>query len=215
MDAANLSRTGLAALGREYMLFAHLLNRAALPHERVCQEFLVQNHLLVRALMLSVADRAGDDTARRIASAQWVGAGAVTAARLRRTLGIAGDGIEAIAAMLRVHPAFVPGYATVGVGPASDDRGRLWLEDGDAFHEGDAYGWHALLAGDAHPALDAMVQAVNPGARCLPVRPAGRERLAWDVVIDARTAVSPPPEVAMVAGANTAAFVFVAADTSS
>jgi hypothetical protein len=96
--------------------------------------------------MLSVADRAGDDTERRVASAQWVGAGAVTAARLRRALGIAGDGIEAIAAVLRVHPAFVPGYATVGVSPAGDDRARLWLEDGDAFHEGDAYGWHALLA---------------------------------------------------------------------
>ena len=190
-----------------------LLSRRAL--ERVCQEFLVQNHLLVRALMLSVADRAGDDTACRIASAQWVGAGAVAAARLRRALGIADDGIDAIAAVLRVHPAFIPGYAPVGVSPAADDRGRLWLEDGDAFHEGDPYGWHALPAGGPHPALDAMVQAVNPGARCVPVTPAGRERLAWDVVVDARTAASPPPEVAMVAGTSTAAFVFRAADPAS
>ena len=188
------------------------LSRAALV--RVCQEFLVQDHLLVRALMLSVAERAGDDVARQIASAQWVGAGAVAATRLRRALGIAADGVEAIAAVLRVHPAFVPGYATLGVASVSDARGRLWLEDGDAFHERDAYGWHTLLAGAPHPALDAMVQAVNPGARCVPVSPAGRERLAWDIVVDAGAPASPPPEVAMVAGTNTAAFTFHAADPS-
>src|SRR5262249_26339244 len=119
------------------------LSRAALV--RGCQEFLVQDHLLVRALMLSVADRAGDDVARQIASAQWVGAGAVAAARLRRALGIAGDGIEAIAAVLRVHPAFVPGYAALGVAPASDARGRLWLEAGDPLPQSAPHGWHPLL----------------------------------------------------------------------
>src|SRR5262249_12514755 len=114
------------------------LSRAA--PVRVGREFLRQDHLLVRALMLSVADRAGDDVARQIASAQWVGAGAVAAARLRRALGIAGDGVEAIAAVLRVHPAFVPGYAALGVALASDARGRLWLEDGGALHEGHPHG---------------------------------------------------------------------------
>ena len=88
----------------------------------------------------------------------------------------------------------------------------MWLEDGDAFDEADAFGWHPLLGDAPHPALDAMVQAVNPGARCEPVPLVGRERLAWDIVIDARTAASPPPEVAMVAGTSTAAFVFRATD---
>ena len=110
----------------------------------------------------------------------------MAAGRLRRALGIAGDGSEAIAAVLRVHPAFVPGYARVGVDRRlADDRVRLWLEDCDAFHEGDAYSWYALLGDAPHPALDAMVQAVNPRARCVPAPPSGRERLAWDIVIDA------------------------------
>src|SRR5262249_44483375 len=135
------------------------LSRAALV--RVCREFLVQDHLLVRALMLSVAGRAGGDVPRQIPAAQGGRGRAAAAAPPRRALGIAGDGVDAIAAVLRVHPAFVPGYATLGVAPVSDARGRLWLENGDAFHEGDAYGWHALLAGEPHPALDAMVQAVN------------------------------------------------------
>ena len=187
------------------------LSRAALV--RVCLEFLVQNHLLVRSLMLSVASRAGDETAQRIATAQWMGAGAVAASRLRKALRVDGDGIDAIAAVLRLHPAFVPGYANFGVAPVDEARGRLWLEDGDALHEGDDYAWATLLGEATHPALDAMVQAVNPRARCVPATPAGRERLAWDVVVDAAAEpVEPPVEVAMVASTNTAAFSFSRSD---
>jgi hypothetical protein len=183
------------------------LSRAALTS--VCREFLVQNHLLVRALMLSVAQRAGDEVAAQIATAQWVGAGAVAAGRLRRAMAIDGDGIEAIAAMLRLHPAFVPGYATVRVDSATDGRARLSVEDGDAFREGDPYSWYALLGSAPHPALDAMVQAVNPRARCVPAAPAGGERLAWDVIVDAASPPAPPPpEAAMVAASTTAAFAF-------
>jgi hypothetical protein len=182
------------------------LSRAALV--RVCRELLVQNHLLVRALMISVAERADDDLARQIAGAQWIGAGAVTAGRLRRALEV-DDGIEGILAVLRVHPAFCPVYAPVGAAAAAGGRGRLWLEDADAFREGDGYGWHALLDAAPHPALDAMVQAVNPRARCLPATPAGAERLAWEIVIDAAaTPAEPPIEAAMAAGSSTAGFVF-------
>jgi hypothetical protein len=182
------------------------LSRAALV--RVCRELLVQSHLLVRALMLSVAERADDDLARTIAGAQWVGAGAVAAGRLRQVIG-ADDGIEGVLAVLRLHPAFVPVYAPVGTATTGAGRGRLWLEDGDAFREGDAHGWHALLGAATHPALDAMVQAVNPRARCVPAAPAGGERLAWEVVIDPTAAPAEPPiEVAMTAGASTASFAF-------
>src|SRR5262245_17636967 len=183
------------------------LSHAALL--RVCREFLVQNHLLVRALMISVAERADDDTARRIATAQWIGAGAVAAARLRRAMRIAGDGIEAIVAVLRLHPTFLPGYTRVGVAPAAAGRWRLWIEDCTALEEGDPYSWYALLGDAPHPALDALVQAVNPRARCVPVTPTGPERLAWEVLVDAGApAAAEPPEVAMVANSTTAAFVF-------
>jgi hypothetical protein len=183
------------------------LSRAALV--RACREFLVQCHLLVRALMLSVAERAGDDAARRIGSAQWIGAGAVGARRLQRALGIAGDGVDSVATLLALHPAFVPGYTGMTVAATTAERGRLALEDCEALHEGDAYGWTPLLADAPHPALDAMVQAVNPRARCVPTTPRGQERLAWDVVVDAAAEPAPlPREAAMVAAANTATFVF-------
>ncbi len=183
-----------------------LLSRAALLG--VCREFLVQNHLLVRALMIAVAERAGDEVARDIAAKQWIGAGAVTAGRLRRAMGIAGEDIDTVLAVLALHPAFLPGYAGVGVARRGA-HGRLWLEDGDVFREDDGYAWAALLADARHPALDAMVQAVHPQARCVPATPAAGERLAWEVVIDrAAPPAEPPPEAAMVAATTTAAFTF-------
>ena len=54
------------------------LSRAALVD--VCREFLVQDHLLIRSLMIAVAERAGDAVAHEIATKQWIGAGAVAAA---------------------------------------------------------------------------------------------------------------------------------------
>jgi hypothetical protein len=182
------------------------LSRAAL--EVVCREFLVQNHLLVRALMLAVADRAGDAVARDVATRQWIGAGAVTAGRLRAALGVDGDDVDAILAVLRLHPAFLPGYGGVGL-RGDGQEGRIWLEECDALREGDPYSWSALLADGPHPALDAMVQSVNPRARCVPAPAAGREQMAWQLVIDAAAAPAErPPEVLMVAATGTAGFAF-------
>ena len=182
------------------------LSRAALGH--VCREFLVQDHLLIRSLMIAVAERAGDAVAQDIAAKQWIGAGAVAAARLHRALATPGDGVEAIAAVLRLHPAFLPGYSGIRVSLAGE-RLRIGLEDCEALREDDRYTWSALLDRAAHPALDAMVQVVNPHARCLPAAPAGAEHLAWDVVIDgAAVPAETPPEVAMVSGTNTARFAF-------
>jgi hypothetical protein len=178
------------------------LSRTALV--RVCREFLVQNHLLVRSLMIAIAERAGDAAARRIAAAQWLGAGAVAAARLRRAFGIAGDDADAIARVLALHPAFVPEYLRAGV-----DHGRLWIADSEALHEGDPYSWYALLENAPSPALDAMAQAVNPRARLEPATPRPGERLAWQIVIDpAAPLAEPAMEIAMVANTTTASFTF-------
>jgi hypothetical protein len=180
---------------------AHLSRHALL---RVCREFLVQNHLLVRALMIAIAERADDAAARRIATAQWIGAGAVASQRLRRAFAIAGDDAAAIAAVLALHPAFLPGYLNAGL-----DGQRLWIADGEALREGDPYSWYALLDGGPHPGLDAMVQAINPRARLAPVAPRAPERFAWEIVIDPTAAVAETPmEIAMVANTTTASFTF-------
>jgi hypothetical protein len=184
-----------------------LLSHAALI--RVCGELLVQDHLLVRSLMMTLAERAGEDVAAQIATAQWIGTGAVASARLRAVLGIAADGAEATLKVLQLHPAFLPGYTRVGFALLAADRGRFWIEDCDALNEGDRHSWFALLDAAPHPALDAMVRAVNPRARCVPIAPPAGARLAWEVIVDAAAAPAPePPEVGLVASSGTAQFVF-------
>lgn len=184
-----------------------LLSRRALVI--VCRELLVQSHLLVRALMTAVAQRAGDAVARSIGLKQWTGAGAIAARRLRAALGIAGDDARAIADVLRLHPSFVPGYAPVAIDVLGPDRLRLRLDDGEALREADPYHWYALLDAEPHPALEAMAQAVNPRARCRAITPPTGSRHAWEIVIDpAASAPEERPAVAIVAAANTARFVF-------
>ena len=174
-----------------------------------CKEFAVQDHLLVRAFMTTVADRVGEKTAREVAQAQWIGSGAVTAARLVRAMGIAGDGAEAILKMLQLHPALPPEYTRLGFEPLDESRGRFWIEDCDALNEEDAGSWFALLDEKPNPALDAMVQAVNPRARCIPVKPPGRARLAWEVVVEPTAEPAPePPEVAIVRFSGASRFEF-------
>jgi hypothetical protein len=184
------------------------LSHAALV--TVCRELLIQNHLLVRALMTSVADRAGEAVAREVGTAQWIGSGAIASRRLPAALGMPADGIDAVLKVLQLHPAFLPGYADVTLERVAPERGRLSIGDCEALREGDAFSWFALLDAAPHPALDAMVQAVNPQARCLPVAATGSARFAWDVVIDPHAAPAPErPEIAMVANTGTAKFVFV------
>jgi hypothetical protein len=185
------------------------LSRAALV--RVCRELLVQDHLLVRALMMAVSERAGDDVAVKVGTAQWIGAGAVAAERLRAARAADADAVDAVVEVLRFHPAFLPGYARTGAERRAADRGRFWVEPCAALEEGDRYGWLALLGPAAHPALDAIVQAVEPRARCVPATPTGAESLAWDVVVDrAASPAPPPPEAAVVRASRAARFAFAA-----
>lgn len=176
---------------------------------RVCRELLIQNHLLVRALMMSVAERSDEATAHAIGMAQWIGSGAVASRRVQASLGIAGSDAAAVLKTLQLHPAFLPGYLAASFERSGTDRGRIVVGDCDALHEGDTCSWFALLGIDPHPALDAMVQAIAPGARCVRTDPPSGSRFAWDVVVDAaQPAASDRPEVAMVAGTGTARFVF-------
>jgi hypothetical protein len=184
-----------------------VLSRGALV--TVCREFLVQDHLLVRALMMSVAEHAGDAAAREIGMQQWIGAGAVASSRLRTALGITQNDVAVIVKVLQLHPAFVPGYAACSFALDGPDRGLVRLDECDALREGDPYGWFALIDADPHPALDVMVQAVNPRARCRAVPPPTGARHAWEIVVDrAAEPAAEPPEAALVRSTGTARYTF-------
>jgi hypothetical protein len=200
---------GLASYDGPFVpdLNLEMLSHAALV--TVCREFLVQDHLLVRALMMSVAGRAGDAAAAEIGLQQWVGAGAVASTRLAAALGVAQDDVGAILKVLQLHPAFVPGYTAVSLRLDDPEHGVISIADCDALREGDRYSWFALLGDAAGPALDAMVRAVNPRACCRPVPPPPGARHAWQVLVDPTgTPAAEPTEATMVRGTGTARFVF-------
>jgi hypothetical protein len=177
--------------------------------QTVAEEFCVQGHLLVRAFMMAVASRWGEDDAREIAGAQWVGIAGLAAERLRAALAITGDDAVAIAKLLQVHPSFFPrAYSDFHVA-LEDGAVRCWLDDCDALREGDGFSWFALLDERPPRALDAIVRVVNPRARCRPAEARGAP-LAWTVAIDpAATPAPEPPEVKLTKYSKGASFAFV------
>lgn len=152
---------------------------------KINQEAAVQAHLLVRAYLLCIADRHGDDDALELGTQQWTGSAAVAARRIARCLAIEGDGIESIAKVFQMHPHFQPRtYVDFHVEQTGTESARISIGPCPALEEGDPYSWLAQLGAEPHPALDAICEAVNPYARCHPVTDPERRGLAWDVVID-------------------------------
>jgi hypothetical protein len=159
----------------------------------VSQEAAVQTHLLVRAYLLCIAKRHGDEQAVALGRKQWTGSAALGAHRLRKALAIEGDGVDAIAKVFQLHPHFHPrSYVDFRVELTGERSARIAIRDCPALHEGDAYSWFAGLGAAPHPALDAIAGAINPHARCHPVESPADAALAWDVVIDP---ASEPQEV--------------------
>jgi hypothetical protein len=149
------------------------------------QEFAVQSHLLFRSFLLAVAQRYGDDEAARIAPMVFTGLAGLTAQRLRTAMRIEGDGPDAIAKVLQLHPVFSPRtYVDLAVEVDGDDRVRFAILDSPVFTEVDDYHWFAQLGGAGDRALDAIVQAVNPQASVAPVAARPGERFAYEAVID-------------------------------
>ena len=183
-----------------------------LSHEALhasLQEFAIQAHLLARSLLLNVAQKTNEETAREIASRQWIGIAALAAERVQRAMEIEGDGLEAIAGVLALHPHFYPrSYIDFSVKLAAANELRITIGPSPALEEGDHYSWFATLGHQAHPALEAMVGAINPRARCVPDPNAADGRLAWKVFIDPDAEPSPePPELGFARMSRGAGFV--------
>jgi hypothetical protein len=125
--------------------------------ERALEEVCLQGHLLVHSFLLTVASRFGADAAREIGAKQLAGIGGVVAARLA-----VGDGIDAIAAVLDIHPAFRPrAYVNLQVARDGDE---LAVEIGacEGVDENGGWSWPALIDTDA---VCAIVQGVDARAR--------------------------------------------------
>lgn len=158
----------------------------------ICKELAIQIHLLIASLGLAVSQRYGEEAARAVAEFQMTGSGWVVSERLARCLGLGGGGVDAIVAVLRVHPALQPReYCSVEISPTGRDSIRITLHDCPATREEEPRGWMPLLqdGGTAAP-LEALIQGVDPRARLVPVED---DDVAWDVHLSDEPAEEPLP----------------------
>ncbi|MGH9027302.1 MAG: hypothetical protein ACRDWD_14480, partial [Acidimicrobiia bacterium] len=190
-----LTRSELAALGREDMLFGHLLTRAG----------LTQVHL-----------RLGSEEREQIAILEWMGASPVYTRRLREALGITGDDIAAIFKCLQLDVGFAHQYMDVAYQVDDERNGQFWLNSCGALLDVEPTGEEFVLSMCHHiedPTFDATAVATNPRARIRPIHrpprtPADREpHCHWTTKIDpALDPVTEIPLTDIVRGSRLAAF---------
>jgi hypothetical protein len=173
----------------------------------VAREFQAQVHLLTSSAELSIADRLDAETAREIVASQWVAASWVASERLASALGLGNGGIDALATVLALQPAFPPGFER----EVDVDANRIRLELtplADGLLGADNPGWLGLLARGERGGVEAMAHAVEPRARLADV--AVRDgRVAIEVTVDAAADPAPePPEVAFMRISGTSSWVF-------
>ena len=189
----------------------------------ICDEVALQGHLLARAYLVEVADRLGSDEAIALGIKAATGIAGLVAKRLAALVGGA-PGVDAVAAVLDVHPMFLPrSYVdlrthrpqltlVLGEGPAPGvDALRISIGAGSPpLAEPDALTWTALLAGPGGDAIvAAAVQCAQPRARLTRVEASSAEAAAWTVSVDpAHDPVPQPDEVTLTEFSTGAAFAF-------
>jgi len=158
------------------------------------QEWAVQTHLLMHSYMLCNAQALGEAKGHDLGRRMWIGHAMVGVERLQKQLGIAGSDIETLAKVVQLHPNFQPRrYVDLRVSVTGPDTARIEIGDCPALQEETDLTWFMQLGKEPHPALQAMVQSVNPRAR-VRTADAGGAKLAWEIGIDpdAEPAAEPP-----------------------
>jgi hypothetical protein len=165
----------------------------------IADEVCLQGHLLSRAYLLEVAERASGTEAAAMGAKQLTGIAGVTTKRLAAVLGAAPD-LDGIAAVLAVHPMLLPrayvdlrldwspggGALTVSLGPCP------------ATAEDDGLTWPAILAGGDDAGLAAAVQCLAPLARVERIGRLDGAVASWRIWIDpGGEPVSQPDEVTL------------------
>jgi hypothetical protein len=176
----------------------------------ILPEVARQSQLLMRAYLLSVAQRVGPDAAATLGPRVLVGIAPVTAGRLADAFGIAGQDAASLARVLALHPSLQPpGYVDARVDVVDGRTVRLAFGPGAIFAEGDDHTWLAGLGGDADRAIDALARALDARGRALPVAPQGDERFAYELTVDPD---APPrheePETALARFSSASTFRF-------
>jgi hypothetical protein len=179
----------------------------------LADEVCVQQHLLVMSFLLAIERRYSTEDAVAIGAKQFAGIAGLTAERLRAAFDLPSD-LDGIAQVIELHPAFRPrGYVDFRVeleqGAAGADRLVLRLGRGVALDESGRDSWITILADGHDAALQAAVQAIDPGARIESVVAGPDDVAAWQVTLGHEPAKE-SSEVALTRFSTGADFQFVA-----
>lgn len=173
--------------------------------EVALDEFALQSHLLLRALLLAVSDRYGADLAARMLPRLVRGWSGLTAQRLRRALDLPGTA-DGVASLLALHPMLAPAAYTGARVHLEDDRFVRLVLDPAAPAAADADGatwWGMPGLADV---LQTVAQAAVPEAR---LRADGALSFVVEVDPGAEPA-APAPELQVARISTGATFAFVA-----
>lgn len=169
---AGLTRAELAALVPELLLCGHLIDRAGMAHA------------------IGAFGRTG---MTEVAIEEWRLASPVYTRRMRRALGITGDGVDAIFKGFQLDIGAPPQFMDFRYRVHDHDHGEFHLDHCGALADVEPMGEEYVVAMCHHiedPTFDATAMATNPHARIRPVHrpprvPADRKPVcAWTVTID-------------------------------
>ena len=149
----------------------------------ICRELAVQVHLLIAAMMRSVAEHYGETAALAAAEFQMAGSCWVMSERLCGWLGLSGSGIDDVIRVLEIHPAFQPReYWRLEVTRNDAESARLRVHDCPALQETEGCGWQAVLKAGMTEGLAGLVRGVSRRARVTACGEQGA--LCWDISLD-------------------------------
>jgi hypothetical protein len=128
----------------------------------MAEEICLQGHLLALAFRAAVGRRVDDQAdVSTLTRRQFTGAAGLVARRLRHALDLGTDR-DAVASLLRIHPALLPAqYSGVSIESAPSVAVRVARSSPGAVDGG----WPALLAAGSTEPLDAIARAVDPHFR--------------------------------------------------
>jgi hypothetical protein len=172
------------------------------------EEFALQSHLLLRALLTSVAHSVDPGLVVKAVPRLVTGWCGLTAQRLRDALGLEPT-VEGLARMLALHPMLAPASYVATTIEVANGLVRVGFADCPAAHEGDDFTWFTGLGGGTDAALEAVVQAFAPTARLVSAstRPGELHAYAFSVEPDAEP-VAERPELAIAKISTGATFRF-------
>ncbi|MBP2192257.1 hypothetical protein [Nocardia goodfellowii] len=174
------------------------LDRATLA--RLVPELLLCGHLIDRSGMAHCIAAFGRPGMTAVAIEEWQVASPVYTRRMRRALGIEGDGVDTIFKGLQLDIGAPPQFMDFRYRVDDHDHGEFWLDHCGALLDVEPMGPEFVVAmchDMEDPTFDATALATNPHAQVRPIHrpprtPADRHPMcAWKVTID--PAHEPPP----------------------